>query len=118
MRAETEKAEMQGKAQFSRRHEGADLMDDYLKDDGDNRGPAVDAKIIGPKHLHPGGKHVRMKQRHENQQPEEDGHPAGVFSWLPPVVTDAQNVPASLLRRPDEHSPPGLVTARITVLRI
>ena len=41
-----------------------------------------------------------------------------VISWLPPVVAEAQNVPASLLRRPDEHSPPGLLTARITVLRI
>jgi hypothetical protein len=41
-----------------------------------------------------------------------------VISWLPPVVTETQNVPPALLRRPDEHSPPGLVVAKIAVLRI
>jgi len=41
-----------------------------------------------------------------------------VISWLPPVVTETQNVPPALLRRPDAHSPPGLVVAKITVLRI
>jgi len=41
-----------------------------------------------------------------------------VISWLAPVFTQAQTVPRSLLQTPDEHSPPGLITAQITVLRI
>ena len=41
-----------------------------------------------------------------------------VISWLAPLFDEVQAVPASLLQAPDEHSPPGLVTAEITVLRI
>jgi hypothetical protein len=41
-----------------------------------------------------------------------------VISWLAPSFEEVQTVPASLLRTPDEHSPPGLVTAEITILRI
>ena len=41
-----------------------------------------------------------------------------VVNWLVPFFSEAQTVPPSQLQMPDEHSPPGLVTARITVLRI
>jgi len=40
-----------------------------------------------------------------------------VAGWLAPVLTHRQTVPSSL-RAPDEHSPPGLLTATIIVLRI
>jgi len=41
-----------------------------------------------------------------------------VISWLAPVPANVHAVLPSLLQKPDEHSPPGLVTAEITVLRI
>jgi hypothetical protein len=41
-----------------------------------------------------------------------------VADWLEPVLSEIQNVPPSMLGIPDEYSPPGLVTARITILRI
>jgi hypothetical protein len=39
-----------------------------------------------------------------------------VIDWLTPAVAAVQTVPS--LRAPDEHSPPGLLTAKTTVLRI
>jgi hypothetical protein len=41
-----------------------------------------------------------------------------VIAWLTPVSLTVQAVPSSSLHAPDEHSPPGLLTAKITVLRI
>jgi len=41
-----------------------------------------------------------------------------IISWLMPVPASAQTVPSSFLDIPDEHSPPGLVIAKTTVLRI
>jgi hypothetical protein len=41
-----------------------------------------------------------------------------VIDWLTPAFVGLQAVPSSLLDAPDEHSPPGLLTAKITVLRI
>jgi hypothetical protein len=41
-----------------------------------------------------------------------------VVSWFVPFLAEPQTVPPSLLRIPDEHSPPGLLIARTTVLRI
>lgn len=41
-----------------------------------------------------------------------------VLDWLEPFVSKAEDVPPSILRMADAHSPPGLVIARITVLRI
>jgi hypothetical protein len=41
-----------------------------------------------------------------------------VVDWLEPFVFEVQDVPPSFLRIADAHSPPGLVIARITVLRI
>jgi hypothetical protein len=49
--------------------------------------------------------------------PSVDLHWA-VIDWLAPAVVDIQTIPSSLLSAPDEHSPPGLITARTTVLRI
>jgi hypothetical protein len=41
-----------------------------------------------------------------------------VVDWLDPSVSEVRNAPPSVLGIPDAHSPPGLVIARITVLRI
>ncbi|ADV80876.1 hypothetical protein [Terriglobus saanensis] len=41
-----------------------------------------------------------------------------VVAWLEPFVSEVRNVPLSVLGIADAHSPPGLVIARITVLRI
>jgi hypothetical protein len=41
-----------------------------------------------------------------------------LVDWLEPLVSEVQNVPPSVLGIDDAHSPPGLVIARITVLRI
>jgi hypothetical protein len=41
-----------------------------------------------------------------------------VIHWLTFASAPVQVVPPSLLNTPDEHSPPGLLTAKITVLRI
>ena len=41
-----------------------------------------------------------------------------VISWLTFASAPVQAIPPSLLNTPDEHSPPGLLTAKITVLRI
>jgi hypothetical protein len=41
-----------------------------------------------------------------------------VIDWLKPAVVAVQIAPPSLFDTPDEHSPPGLLTATITVLRI
>jgi len=41
-----------------------------------------------------------------------------VVAWLQPQLPSVQPLPRSLLKAPDEHSPPGLLTAQITVLRI
>ena len=49
--------------------------------------------------------------------PSMDLHWA-VMDWLTPALITVQTVPSFLLDAPDEHSPPGLVTARTTVLRI
>jgi hypothetical protein len=49
--------------------------------------------------------------------PSLDAHFA-VIAWLPTVLTELRSFPLSLLEIPDEHSPPGLVTAQTTVLRI
>lgn len=44
--------------------------------------------------------------------------PLAVVDVVQPLVAPVQTVPPSLLRIPDDHSPPGLVTARRIVLRI
>ena len=49
--------------------------------------------------------------------PRMDLHLA-VVDWLEPLVSEVQNVPPSIPGMADAHSPPGLVIARITVLRI
>jgi hypothetical protein len=41
-----------------------------------------------------------------------------VVDWLKPFVNEARNVPSSILDIADAYSPPGLVIARTTVLRI
>jgi hypothetical protein len=41
-----------------------------------------------------------------------------VIAWLPPLLPFIQTMPPSQFRLPDEHSPPGLLTAQISVLRI
>jgi hypothetical protein len=41
-----------------------------------------------------------------------------VVDWLEPFVSEVQNGSPSVLGISDAHSPPGLVIARITVLRI
>jgi hypothetical protein len=41
-----------------------------------------------------------------------------VIDWLTPTVVAVQTAPPSLFDAPEEHSPPGLLTAKITVLRI
>jgi hypothetical protein len=41
-----------------------------------------------------------------------------VIDWLKPHVVNIQTRPSSWLGASDEHSPPGLITARTTVLRI
>jgi hypothetical protein len=41
-----------------------------------------------------------------------------VIAWLAPVLAAIEIVPPSLLQAPEEHSPPGLLTAQITILRI
>jgi hypothetical protein len=41
-----------------------------------------------------------------------------VVGWLEPFVPEVQSVPPSVLGIADAHSPPGLLVARITVLRI
>jgi hypothetical protein len=41
-----------------------------------------------------------------------------VVAWLAPLLPSAQTVPLALFRSPEEHSPPGLLTAQTTVLRI
>jgi hypothetical protein len=41
-----------------------------------------------------------------------------IIDWLAPPVVDVQTIQSSLFDAPDEHSPPGLITARTTVLRI
>lgn len=41
-----------------------------------------------------------------------------VVDWLKPFAFEARNLPSSVLEAADAHSPPGLVIARITVLRI
>ena len=49
--------------------------------------------------------------------------PATEVQWvcvalLPSLATPAQSVASTTWRAPDEHSPPGLLTAKTTVLRI
>ena len=39
-------------------------------------------------------------------------------AWLFQVVAPARDIPPAILRFPDEHSPPGLLIAEVTVLRI
>jgi hypothetical protein len=41
-----------------------------------------------------------------------------VVDWVEPFVSEVQHVPTSILGISDAHSPPGLIIARITVLRI
>jgi hypothetical protein len=41
-----------------------------------------------------------------------------IIHWLMPVSAAVQTVPSSFLDIPAEHSPPGLLLAKITVLRI
>jgi hypothetical protein len=41
-----------------------------------------------------------------------------VIEWLTPTIVAIQTTPRSSFSSPDEHSPPGLLTAKITVLRI
>ncbi|HEY9136853.1 MAG TPA: hypothetical protein VIM67_01175 [Terriglobus sp.] len=41
-----------------------------------------------------------------------------VIDWLKPVVAGVKLVPPSLFEIADAHSPPGLIIARMTVLRI
>ncbi|MCU1320834.1 MAG: hypothetical protein JWM43_483 [Acidobacteriaceae bacterium] len=41
-----------------------------------------------------------------------------VVDWLQPFIFELQNVPPSILEIADAHSPPGLLIAQITVLRI
>jgi len=41
-----------------------------------------------------------------------------LVDWLAPFPAEVQAVPRPFLQIPDEHSPPNLITARITVLRI
>jgi hypothetical protein len=41
-----------------------------------------------------------------------------VIAWLAPLLPSVQTVSPSLFRSPDEHSPPGILTAQISVLRI
>jgi hypothetical protein len=41
-----------------------------------------------------------------------------IIHWLMPVLAPAQTVSSSLLDIPAEHSPPGLLLAKTTVLRI
>jgi hypothetical protein len=49
--------------------------------------------------------------------PRIDVHLA-VVAWVEPFVSEVQYVPRSILRTAGAYSPPGLVIARITVLRI
>jgi hypothetical protein len=46
-----------------------------------------------------------------------DSHLA-VVDWLETFVFKAQSVPPSVIEIADAHSPPGLIIARITVLRV
>jgi hypothetical protein len=41
-----------------------------------------------------------------------------VVDWLEPSISEVRNAPPFVFGIPDAHSPPGLVIARITVLRI
>jgi hypothetical protein len=41
-----------------------------------------------------------------------------VIAWLAPLLPSVQTLHPSLFRSPDEHSPPGLLTAQISVIRI
>jgi hypothetical protein len=41
-----------------------------------------------------------------------------IVNWFVPFLAEPQTIQPSLLRIPDAHSPPGLLIARITVLRI
>ena len=41
-----------------------------------------------------------------------------VIAWLAPVLPWVRTASPSLFRSPDEHSPPGILTAQISVLRI
>ena len=41
-----------------------------------------------------------------------------VVDWLEPFAAEVQDVPSSILDIVDAHSPPGLVIARTTVLRV
>ena len=41
-----------------------------------------------------------------------------VIAWLTPLLPPLQTIPHSLFQSPDEHSPPGLLTAQTSVLRI
>jgi hypothetical protein len=41
-----------------------------------------------------------------------------VLDWVEPLLSNVQSVPPAMLGIPEEYSPPGLVTAQITVLRI
>lgn len=41
-----------------------------------------------------------------------------VVEWLEPFLAGTQKISASMFGTPEEYSPPGLVTARTTVLRI
>jgi hypothetical protein len=63
--------------------------------------------------------HVRTDEHPQitASAPTIDLHLA-VVDWLEPFVAEVQNVPPSVLGIADAHSPPGLVIARITVLRI
>ncbi len=45
--------------------------------------------------------------------------PAQIFiERMVPVVTSTPGIPPAILRSPDEHSPPGLLIATLTVLRL
>jgi hypothetical protein len=41
-----------------------------------------------------------------------------VLNWLTPPLVDVKTPPHSLFSAPDQHSPPGLLTVKTTVLRI
>lgn len=41
-----------------------------------------------------------------------------VIAWLAPMLPSVLTAPPSLFRSPDEHSPPGLLSAQVSVLRI
>ena len=41
-----------------------------------------------------------------------------VIAWMAPLAASVQSAPSSQLNSPDQHSPPGLLLAKIAILRI